>query len=1077
MMLILFILSSFLQAQGLPAIVKGRITDLEGDGLAGGNVLIENTLIGSSTDTDGYFELKVAPEYYKDRTIKITARYIGYRALTKEVNLKEGENIIEFILEEDLLNMEAIVVTGLAGQTTKEKTPFSISVIKDELLEAVPAATPSTALQGKIAGVQVVKGSGKPGQGASVMLRGATSISTAGNIADEDDPMGLTSKTQDPIYIVDGTILAGTPDDLDAGEIESMEVIKGAAASSLYGSRAANGVIQIRTKRGANIAMDKTRIKMRSEYGVNALANDLNYSKNHKYLASTTSYTDNNGAVVEPGDWIDTNGNKVDRINRLLNGGIEELTFKDGKYNKTYDHTDQAYRNGEFMTNSVSISRNMQNTNFLASINNYKNTGIVRLNDGYERNTFKLNLDHKLRPNMQLSMSAQYGVSKSDNIDENGNQSRSPLEELAKFEPDVDLTAKDANGDYLFQPDEAAQNDNPLYYLQKVQNDLKKERLVGHLEYRYFPTEWLDFEANLSLDREELRNFIYYPKGFQSSYNFGLQDGRLMNMDGTKQAINASATAGVRKTFGDFNTRAKFRYLYEDYDNQFLSVQADSLRINGMKTWANAAGNKIVQSIKTSERDKGFYFISGVDYQDKYIIDFLLRRDGSSLFGENERYHSYYRLSGAWRLSEEPFWVIKDYVNEFKLHYSRGTAGSRPNFQAQYQTYQLGLVSISQSTLGNPDLKPEFATENEFGLSAGILDKFSLELTYANTVVDDQIMLVPNPSFTFPSKWANAGALESNSFEATLEGNVFSAGGHNLSFGFTFDRTRSKITRLDVPSFQYGFGQDGNQFQIDEGVEIGTMYGRKWARNVEDLPEDMQEFADQFQVNDDGYLVPVGQGNSWQDGIANDLWNTNVDVDGDGVDDYDWGEPIVLRDTLGNVAFKKLGRTTPDFNLGFNTTYHWKGLTLYMLWNAQIGGKIYNFNKLWMYTTETHADLDQAGKAEGSKKPLSYYNSFTGGGATDETFVEDGTFYKLRELAISYSLNRRQLQPIFNNLINRVTFTLTGRNLLTFSDYDGYDPEVGIGGSTSGSSVIGRVDDDVSYPNYRTYTFSVGLEF
>jgi len=158
-------------------------------------------------------------------------------------------------------------------------------------------------------------------------------------------------------------------------------------------------------------------------------------------------------------------------------------------------------------------------------------------------------------------------------------------------------------------------------------------------------------------------------------------------------------------------------------------------------------------------------------------------------------------------------------------------------------------------------------------------------------------------------------------------------------------------------------------------------------------------------------------------------------------------------------------------------TYRWKGFTAYMLWNAQVGGVIYNLNKQWMYTKETHSDMDQAGKSDATKKTVGYYNKFTGGLDPDEKFVEDGTFYKLRELAISYSFNQRQLRPFLGNLLQRMTLTLMGRNLLTFTDYDGYDPEVGVRGDASGSSVVGRIDDDVTYPHYRTFSFAVGLEF
>lgn len=1073
---LIFFSSTLSYADINDAVVKGRVIDNDGLALPGGNVILEHSLLGSSTDSDGYFEFNIPEKFYKDKTVKLVANFIGYKSYSKKMELERGENIVEFVLLEDILNLETIVVTGLADKTTKEKTPFALSVIKNELIEHVPASSPAAALQGKVAGAQVVKGSGKPGQGASVILRGVTSIDASSGETNDRDPLNISGRSQDPLYIVDGVILAGTPEDIDGLDIESMEIIKGAAASSIYGSRAANGVVQIKTKRGSNLTMNQTRIKVRSEYGVNALGNELNYSEYHKYLIASSSYTDTNGEQVNKGDWIDNDGNKVDRIARIIDGGADDRAFKDKSYTRIIDHTKQAFRNGEFSTNTVTISRNMKNTNFLASYSNHKDIGIVKLTDGYERNTFKLNLDHRVRPELHISMSSQYSVSKSDEIDDSGTM-RNPLEELAKTEADIDLEEKDENGDYLVQPDEANRNDNPLYYLDNAELDFKRQRLLGSLDLRYYPTTWFDLEANFSMDRLEIDNFEYYKKGFQSSYYIGIEDGQMTQENGTNLAINASVTAGFRKSFGEFNTKTKLRYLYEKYDFKFLQTQGRELTVNDITSWQNIEGEIQNQSLKTLSIAEGVYLICGLDYKDKYIADFLVRRDGSSLFGKDERYHNYMRFSGAWRLSEEPFWTFRDKLNEFKLHYSMGTAGSRPTFAAQYETFNVLAGSVNKDRLGNKELKPEYSTEHEFGLSAAFYNRYSLEMNYSLTTVEDQILLVPQAGYKgFTSQWKNAGTVESNSFEATVEGLALRTENHSLSFGLTFDRTRSEITELNIPPYQYGFGQDGAQFYIKEGEEIGTIYGRKWAKDINDLPADLAPYSNQFQINDDGYVVYVGDGNTWRDGISKDLWDTNADLDGDGLNDVSWGEPIGMENEDGN-NFHRLGRTTPDFNLGFNTTYKWKGFTAYMLWNAQVGGIVYNMNKQWMYTKETHADMDQNGKSDGEKKPVGYYNNFTGGMLPDQYFAEEGTFYKLRELALSYSFNRQQLQPIFGNLFSRISLTLMGRNLLTFTDYDGYDPEVGVAGNSSGSSVVGRIDDDVTYPQYRTYSFAIGLEF
>jgi hypothetical protein len=676
-----------------------------------------------------------------------------------------------------------------------------------------------------------------------------------------------------------------------------------------------------------------------------------------------------------------------------------------------------------------------------------------------------------------MSISTQYSRSEADEID-NASSLRNPLEELHKTEADIDLTAPNADGSpYNYQPDPANLTDNPLYYLANTELDYKRERLLGSITAQYNPVEWFDLEANMSLDRLKIDNLEYYKKGYLSSYYVGIDQGQITRENGTNNALNAGITAGFRKSFGALNMRTKLRYLYEKYDFNFVSAQGKNLTVEGIKDLDNVQGDIQLTSLETTMKAEGFYLINAFEYKDRYITDFLVRRDGSSLFGSDQRYHTYFRFSGAWRISEEPFWPIKNYLNEFKLHYSLGTAGNRPNFFAQYETYSVESGSVSKTNLGNKDLMPEQATEHEFGISSAFFNRVSLEMNYSKSTVDNQILLVPLPAYKgFGSQWKNAGKVESNSFEATLEGLAFRSGEQSISFGATFDRVRSEIVRLDVPPYKYGFGQNADQFYVKEGEDIGTVYGRKWVHNIGELRENWQPYANQFQVNDEGYLVWVGEGNSWTDGISKDLWGTSGDLDGDGRNDVLWGQPLRYQEGNGN-NYVRLGRTTPDYNLGFNTTYRWKGFSMYMLWNAQVGGIVYNLNKQWMYTANTHADMDQAGKSEGEKKTMDYYNSFSAGLTPDERFAEEGTFYKLRELSIAYSFGAQQLSPVFGHLFNRITLKLIGRNLLTFSDYDGYDPEVGIRGDDSGSSVIGRIDDDVTYPHYRTYTFSVGLEF
>ncbi|MDZ7343895.1 MAG: TonB-dependent receptor plug domain-containing protein, partial [candidate division KSB1 bacterium] len=264
--------------------ITGKITDKAGNPLPGANIFIELTNLGAAAGADGSYSFTVPAKGAKGQEVKLTARFIGYRSHTEKIVLRPGTTMTKDIsLDEDVLNLDAIVVTGVVEATPKEKLAFSVGTVDQKLLELVPATSPEIALQGKIPGVKVVKGSGEPGNAASVQLRAPTSINADG-------------RSQDPLYIVDGVIIdpsvSGSPlADINADDIENMEVVKGAAGASLYGARAANGVVNIKTARGSSLGLNETRIKVRNEIGFNQLPRKLALNKSHHYRIATTEYT------------------------------------------------------------------------------------------------------------------------------------------------------------------------------------------------------------------------------------------------------------------------------------------------------------------------------------------------------------------------------------------------------------------------------------------------------------------------------------------------------------------------------------------------------------------------------------------------------------------------------------------------------------------------------------------------------------------------------------------------------------------------------------------------------------------
>ncbi|MGE0443565.1 MAG: hypothetical protein AB7S39_24025, partial [Gemmatimonadales bacterium] len=512
--------------------------------------------------------------------------------------------------------------------------------------------------------------------------------------------------------------------------------------------------------------------------------------------------------------------------------------------------------------------------------------------------------------------------------------------------------------------------------------------------------------------------------------------------------------ASFLRQFGSLTARGSLRGLIERENADFFDAVGTDLTVDAVPD-LNTAQTSTIGQTSSEIRAEAVIASAGFDWKGKVIIDGLVRRDGSSLFGPEQRRATYYRVSAAYRMAEESWWPIQA-VNEFKLRVSQGTSGGRPDFADQYETYSVGNGgTLSKETLGNRNLKPEQARETEVGVDLIAWNRLSLQLSYARSKVVDQLVLIPLKAvFGFTSQWQNAGTIEGNTVEATLQAQVLNSTNTSLYLGATFDRSRNTVTQFDRPCFltqTIGYRCAGEA--------LGAMYGQKFVRDASELPAVHSGSAGQFQVNDEGWLVPVGTAN-YTDG----LWGTTVTIDGVA---YPWGIPFRQLDANGQPLVGKIGNGIPDFNLGFNASLRYKALTVYGLFTTQIGGDVYNYTQQRMYQNQRSARQDQAGKEDGLKKSVDYYSAFYNANTVNNYFVESGTHGKLRELSLRYRLAGTAL-GLGRIGARAVNLSLVGRNLLVISNYTGYDPEVG--------SVLNRLDDFV-YPQFRTITGGIEIEF
>ena len=778
---------------------------------------------------------------------------------------------------------------------------------------------------------------------------------------------------------------------------------------------------------------------------------------------------------------------------------------------ETINQVQQFFDPGTFISNSVSLARNMENTNFSVSFSNRVEDGVIGGLNGYDRKTVRMGIDHQFKRKLSISASAFYSTSSQDNITEGVS---SPFFGLVFHAGDIDLKARHAAagvktdvypdgipidiGGQLFSAPvrSTTPRQNPLYETFNNDRTDDRTRFMGGASLSYRPVNWAKLEGSFSYDRSNRELFRFWNIGYDNEFNSELLKGLIQKQPEWDEAINGNLTASFQKAFlnNDFTLRAKARALFERSERQDTFAEGADLAVRDTPDLNVANSLKLdINSRLTEVRSSGYSFITGMDYKDRYIADVLVRRDGSSLFGPDERWHNYFRTSGAWRISQESWW-FSDKIQEFKVRASYGTAGGRPNFFARFETWDVVDGNVSKNTLGNKDLKPEFSKEYEFGVDMSFLEKFSLEITRAKSTIEDQLLLVPFAGFAgYTDQWQNAGTLETSTWEFSLNSALLSTRDMRLNVGINIDRTRADVTQLDVPAYNWSprDTQLVNIFRVEEGLPLGTLYGSKSIRQVDELllRGVTSDQLNQFQINDEGYVVWVGgdgsDPNLWMKGISDQLWGTRSELTltdgpfGPRTREYDWGEKVRLRNLIGeneNTSFV-IGDTTPDFNWSAFSNLTWKGFNLYTLFDAQVGGDIYSQSVAWGYGIEfAQEESDQTGKSDELKKPTTYYR-----GTANDKFVFDGSYVKLRELALRYTFKRSQLQGFFGGVLNKVSVGVIGRNLLTWDNFhQGYDPEVGVssrgGGGTDSSAAIAKIDS-FNYPNFRTYSGFLEFQF
>ncbi|MGQ0640379.1 MAG: SusC/RagA family TonB-linked outer membrane protein [Gemmatimonadaceae bacterium] len=998
-------------------VVTGRVTS-SGAPLGGASIGIPELGVGGITATDGRYSFSV-PLAATGKVVTLQARFIGYKPQRERITVSERVEK-DFALEKDVLSLEQVVVTGVSDATSQTKVPFAVAVVDATNIKEVPMTTPVAAISGKVAGASVVTTSGQPGEEPSIRLRAATS---------------LTGR-QDPLVIVDGTITRLGLSDVNSDDIERVEVIKGAAASSLYGSDAANGVVQIFTKRGANLAEGQTSFTLRNEIGQSDLPRIVPNNLSHNFQLNA------DGSFK-----LDAGGNRVPEADRI----------SDNAYPVYFDPFDETFRSGLFMTNYLSVGQRRGNLNYNVSFQNTKETGVIDLLNGFNRQNFRMNLDQAMNDKVDYQVGAFYGKSHGDQAE----GAADVFFGLRFLEPNIDITARNPDGTPFLanikQPPASGNLSNPLYSLANASTENDRNRFTGTAKLRYRPFIWLTAEGSFNFDQAGQNYRQFRPTGFLNSS--GQPDkGALFHESRDERSLNFGATLTSRwQPLGWLSNTTKIAFLNEDQTNSFVQVGASALVVGRVPEF-NAASRDfpIVPASRTeSIVNQNVFIVSTFDIKDRYIVDGLVRRDESSLFGAEERSATYYRVSGVWRVSED---FRMPGVDELKLRASLGTAGLRPEFAAQYEIFQIVGGAPVKVTLGNPLLKPAFSKEIEYGLNVNFLGNYTFEYSYSDKVTSDQILKVDVSAATgYLTQWKNAGELSGQTHEASLGAVLLSRNDMFWRVNLVADRTRQEITDLNVGPFLVGPDpNDANTriFRIAKGQKFGVIYGAKWIRSQGQLEETIRSgrltgtVAD-YVKNEEGYFV------------RKSAHRTRDEV------------PLKFFNAAGQ-QLGEIGDVTPDFTLGVSSNLQWKNVNVAAQLNWVQGGNIYNYTRQWPFNEFRDPAIDQRGKPAEERKPTTYYSTFYNNFDANEYFVEDGSYMRLRELAVNFTVPRSWVRKVGLGTFSNTRFGIVGRNLWTSTDYSGYDPDVS--GPGGGNPFAYRVDY-FTYPTFRTVTFMLELGY
>lgn len=1020
-------------------IITGIIVDNTGEPIIGANVVEKGTVNGTITGIDGDFSLDVTD----NATLVIS--YIGY--ISQNISVA-GKNTINVTLVEDAQSLDEVVVVGYGTMKKKDLTGAVSSVKMDD----TPVGTVSTishALAGKAAGLQVNTISAQPGGESQFRIRGAASSKDAGN---------------DPLIIIDGFPVSA-PKNLDAGkykigdtdnilatinpnDIESIEVLKDASSTAIYGARAGNGVIIITTKKGKSGA---PQVKYSGTASVQTIAKDYEMLNARDFMTQSNRYYKE--------DWMRTN--KIG-----VYGGMNESDapaykprYSDQEIaNPAYytDWFDEITRSGFQTQHNISISGGTEKTRYMISGNFFNQEGIIKQN-GMQRYTGRANFEQQVSKYVKTGINLTFSRNKYDNVPMGvGQYENAPIMvAAAQFNPI--LPVKDEEGNYVLNT-EAAFLPNPVSLLE-ITDETTKERVLATAFIEIEPIKNLILKGNFGIDRNYQKRGVYLPK----TTLYGQKEGGKANVaQSDKSDYLMELTASYIKQLGNHNLNLVGGYSFQSFNYEMLSAGNNQFLIDGFQyhnIGAGSAPKPAVGSSKTKDEMASFFGRVNYSFKDRYLLTATFRADGASNFAKNNRWGYFPSVAAGWRFLEEDFMApAREILSNGKLRVSYGETGNSNignraiSFYEVKNSNEFGDVEhngVNLKQLANPDIKWETTKEWNFGLDLGFLNnRLNLTAEYFDKKVCGQLNKRKLLSYhEVEDLHANIGDTQSKGFELTI--NTVNVNNRDFSWStdLTFSLYRDKWNKREEtwkPSAysiynaplrgEYGYLSDGI---IQTGETVGHMPGA--------LPGQVKiQDIDGFAYNPDGSIQVDDNGKPIKTGI-----------------------PDGKLDDADKVFY---GSEDPGYLLGFNNNFRWKNFDLNIYFYGQFDKLNYgSYYDRWLvgadgmtgivniyrgYNMPVSAKDVWTHENQNATRPGYFQDRSTWG--YGDYFHKDSWFIRCRNITLGYTIPGNEKNKIFSNL--RVYFDIN--NPFVITSYKGLDPET---------------DNTVwAYPNVRS--FSLGLD-